>query len=534
MAKELTFEQQARAKLLEGINKLAKAVKITAGPKGRNALIEKKYGAPLIVNDGVTIAREIELKDPVENMGAKLIAEAAISTNDIAGDGTTTATILTHEIVNKAIEAINNGTNPVNLRIGIENAAKLVSEYLTSVSKPIKSIDEISQVGAISSGSKFIGELIAEAMDIVGPSGVISIDDAKSFDTTLDTTDGLEFKGGYSSPYMVTDSEKMLSELANPKILVSLNKINTVKEILPLLEASVESSAPLLIVASDIAEDVVTALAINKLRGTLNVVSVKCAEFGEAQKNTLEDLAISVNTILVDSTAGIEFKDLELNKLGSAEKVIISKDKTTVINGACHKDVLAKYLNNLKAKSANLTSKYDKERITKRIANLSNGVAVIHVGGATEVAQKELKLRIEDALNSTKAAVEEGIVAGGGIALMNAIEVLKQVKESNPEIALGYEIVRSSLTAPARQIIENAGQNSSKIINNIINSKQLGYGYNAETNEFVNMINNGIIDPTKVTKTALEKACSVAALLITTEVAINDELKEEKPSLNHL
>lgn len=529
MAKELTFSKSARNRLLVGINKLADAVRITAGPKGRNALIEKKYSAPLIANDGVTIAKEIELSDPIENMGAKLIAEAAISTNDIAGDGTTTATILTQEMVNRAIEAVNSGANPVNIRRGIEEASDLIVKTLTKASKPINTSDEIAQVGAISSGSKQIGELIAKAMQIVGKKGVITIDDAKTLNTTLDTTEGLEFKGGYGSPYMVSDHEKMIAVLEEPRVLISANKINTVKELLPILEASMEANVPLVVVASDFSEEVVTTLAVNKLRGTLNVITVKCNEYGERQHAVLEDLAVTVGTPLVDNSLGVELKNITFDQLGSAGKVTIGKEKTTVIDGHGDPAEIQKHIKTLEGKiNATVDDKYAKEILQERLASMSQGVAVIRVGGATEVAQKEFKLRIEDALNSTKAAVEEGIVSGGGVALINSISSIAYLKSSDKEISLGYDIVREALKAPARQIIENAGYNSSKIINYILN-QGVGIGFNAETGEYADMIRSGIIDPTKVTKTALEKAASVASLLITTEVAIND-IKEEKNS----
>lgn len=528
MAKDLTFSKSARNKLLVGLNKLADAVRITAGPKGRNALIEKKYGAPLIANDGVTIAKEIELADPIENMGAKLIAEAAISTNDLAGDGTTTATILTQEMVNKAIDAINSGANPVNIRHGIEEGAAIISKALSKMSKSISTSDEIAQVGSISSGSKQIGELIAKAMEIVGKNGVITIDDAKTLNTTLDTTEGLEFKGSYGSPYMVTDHEKMIAIVENPKILVSKNKINTVKELLPILEASMESGNSLIIIATDFSEEVVTTLAVNKLRGTLNVITVKCNEYGERQEAVLEDLAITVGSKLVDSNTGVDLKSITIEDLGTAGKITIGKEKTTVIDGKGDAAKIREHIKTIEGRIAAADDKYSKEVLQERLASMSQGVAVIRVGGITEVAQKELKLRIEDALNSTKAAVEEGIVPGGGIALMNSIPAIAHLKSSDREVNIGYEIVREALKAPARQIIENAGYNSSKTINYILN-QGVGIGFNAENGEYVDMIRSGIIDPTKVTKTALEKAASVASLMITTEVAIND-IKEEKSS----
>lgn len=522
MTKELTFGKAARNRLVDGINKLADAVRITAGPKGRNALIEKKYSAPLIANDGVTIAKEIELADPIENMGAKLIAEAAISTNEIAGDGTTTATILTQEIVNRAIDAINGGANPVNIRRGIEEAAAAAVAALTKTAKPIATTEEIAQVGAISSGSKQIGELIAKAMQTVGKKGVITIDDAKTLTTTLDTTEGLEFKGGYGSPYMVTDHEKMIATVEGAKILVSANKVNTVKELLPILEAAMESSHPLVLVASDFSDEVVTTLAVNKLRGTLNVISIKCNEFGERQRATLEDLAVTVGATLVDSAAGVELKGLGFEKLGSAGKVTVGKDKTTVIDGAGDAKIINAHIKMLEGKIlAAKDDKYNADILRERLAAMSKGVAVIRVGGATEVAQKEFKLRIEDALNSTKAAVEEGIVPGGGVALLNCIPVIEQLDSADNEVKTGYSIVLEALKAPARQIIENAGYNGTKQVGLILR-ESVGLGFDAETGrQSVDMVRNGIIDPAKVTKTALEKAASVAGLMITTEVAIN-------------
>lgn len=533
MSKELTFSKAARNRLNLGLNKLADAVRITAGPKGRNALIEKKYGAPLIANDGVTIAKEIELADPIENMGAKLIAEAAISTNDIAGDGTTTATILTQEMVNKAIDAINGGANPVNIRRGIEEASQVIIQNLAKVSKSITTSDEIAQVGAISSGSKQIGELIAKAMQIVGKKGVITIDDAKTLTTTLDTTEGLEFKGGYGSPYMVTDHEKMVAVLEEPRILVSANKINNIKELIPLLESCMESNISLVIVANEFSDEVVTTLAVNKLRGTLNVITIKCNEYGERQKAVLEDLAITVGANLIDSALGLELKNVTIDDLGTAGKITVGKEKTTVIDGKGNQEKIHNHVKTLEGKLNALNDdKYNAEILRERIASMSQGVAVIRVGGATEIAQKEMKLRIEDALNSTKAAVEEGIVSGGGIALINSISSIAYLTSSDREVAIGYDIVREALKAPARQIIENAGFNSSKTINYILN-QGVGIGFNAETGEYVDMIRSGIIDPTKVTKTALEKAASVAGLMITTEVAIND-IKEKDSNKNNI
>lgn len=419
MAKELVFGKNARNKLLAGINKLADAVKVTVGPKGQNVILGRKFSNPLITNDGVTIAKEIELTDPLENIGAKVISVAAVSTNDIAGDGTTTATILAQEMTNRGVEAVNNGANPVNVRRGIEDASQLIITELDKRSKKINTNEEIEQVAAISSGSKEIGKLIAQAMALVGKNGVITTDDAKTINTTLETTEGIEFKGTYASPYMVSDQEKMEVVLDQPKILVSAMKINTIKEILPLLEGSMENGNPLLIVAPDFAEEVVTTLAVNKLRGTINVVAVKCNEYGERQKAALEDLAISTGTLAYNNELGGGFKDVTVNHLGEARRVQVAKEKTTVIGGKGSKETIQKHLDLLNGRLKQTTEKYDTDLLKERIAHLSQGVAVVRVGGATELAQKELKLRIEDALNSTKAAVEEGIISGGGIALLN-------------------------------------------------------------------------------------------------------------------
>ncbi|AAC71620.2 chaperonin GroEL [Mycoplasmoides genitalium] len=537
MAKELIFGKDARTRLLQGINKIANAVKVTVGPKGQNVILERKFANPLITNDGVTIAKEIELSDPVENIGAKVISVAAVSTNDIAGDGTTTATILAQEMTNRGIEIINKGANPVNIRRGIEDASLLIIKELEKYSKKINTNEEIEQVAAISSGSKEIGKLIAQAMALVGKNGVITTDDAKTINTTLETTEGIEFKGTYASPYMVSDQEKMEVVLEQPKILVSSLKINTIKEILPLLEGSVENGNPLLIVAPDFAEEVVTTLAVNKLRGTINVVAVKCNEYGERQKAALEDLAISSGTLAYNNEINSGFKDVTVDNLGDARKVQIAKEKTTVIGGKGNKDKIKKHVELLNGRLKQTTDKYDSDLIKERIAYLSQGVAVIRVGGATELAQKELKLRIEDALNSTKAAVEEGIIAGGGVGLLNASCVLTNSKlkeryenetsvENIKEILLGFEIVQKSLEAPARQIIQNSGVDPVKILSELKNEKT-GVGFDAETKKKVDMIANGIIDPTKVTKTALEKAASVASSLITTNVAVYD-VKERK------
>ncbi|AAB95917.1 chaperonin GroEL [Mycoplasmoides pneumoniae] len=537
MAKELVFGKNARNKLLAGINKLADAVKVTVGPKGQNVILGRKFSNPLITNDGVTIAKEIELTDPLENIGAKVISVAAVSTNDIAGDGTTTATILAQEMTNRGVEAVNNGANPVNVRRGIEDASQLIITELDKRSKKINTNEEIEQVAAISSGSKEIGKLIAQAMALVGKNGVITTDDAKTINTTLETTEGIEFKGTYASPYMVSDQEKMEVVLDQPKILVSAMKINTIKEILPLLEGSMENGNPLLIVAPDFAEEVVTTLAVNKLRGTINVVAVKCNEYGERQKAALEDLAISTGTLAYNNELGGGFKDVTVNHLGEARRVQVAKEKTTVIGGKGSKETIQKHLDLLNGRLKQTTEKYDTDLLKERIAHLSQGVAVVRVGGATELAQKELKLRIEDALNSTKAAVEEGIISGGGIALLNVSTILNDSKladkykaetsaENLKEILVGYEIVRKSLEAPVRQIIENSGVNPVKVFAEL-RSEADGVGFDAETKKKVDMIRSGIIDPTKVTKTALEKAASVASSLITTSVAVYD-IKENK------
>ncbi|MGV1735669.1 chaperonin GroEL [Mycoplasmoides pneumoniae] len=537
MAKELVFGKNARNKLLAGINKLANAVKVTVGPKGQNVILGRKFSNPLITNDGVTIAKEIELTDPLENIGAKVISVAAVSTNDIAGDGTTTATILAQEMTNRGVEAVNNGANPVNVRRGIEDASQLIITELDKRSKKINTNEEIEQVAAISSGSKEIGKLIAQAMALVGKNGVITTDDAKTINTTLETTEGIEFKGTYASPYMVSDQEKMEVVLDQPKILVSAMKINTIKEILPLLEGSMENGNPLLIVAPDFAEEVVTTLAVNKLRGTINVVAVKCNEYGERQKAALEDLAISTGTLAYNNELGGGFKDVTVNHLGEARRVQVAKEKTTVIGGKGSKETIQKHLDLLNGRLKQTTEKYDTDLLKERIAHLSQGVAVVRVGGATELAQKELKLRIEDALNSTKAAVEEGIISGGGIALLNVSTILNDSKladkykaetsaENLKEILVGYEIVRKSLEAPVRQIIENSGVNPVKVFAEL-RSEADGVGFDAETKKKVDMIRSGIIDPTKVTKTALEKAASVASSLITTSVAVYD-IKENK------
>lgn len=528
-AKQLVFGKEARSKILRGLNQLADSVRVTAGPKGRNVILEKKFGAPIIVNDGVTIAKEIELSDPVENMGARIVAEAAIATNDIAGDGTTTATILAQRMVNDAIGYINNGSNPVNVRRGMEMATAAVIKNLAKISKSISTFDEIAQVGNISSNSKVIGEQIAKAMQVVGKDGVITIDDGKTVDTTLEITKGLEFSGGYSSPYMVTDNEKMIVSLDNVLVLVSAKKVNTMKEILPLLEGVVESSSPLVVVASDFSDEVVTNLAINKLRGTLNVVTVKCTEFGDKQKALLEDLAISTGCKLVDDSLGVDFKNLTVSDLGGAQKVTVTKDKTTFVQGKGEVGAVENHVQTLKHRLKNVVDDdFLRDLLNQRIGRLSNGVAVIKVGGATEVEQKELKLRIEDALNSTKAAVEEGIVPGGGVALLNSVLSLSALSSADKDVAIGHQIVRDALSAPFQQILLNAGLNASKLIKTVMDAG-VDQGINAETGEHVNMVRAGIIDPTKVVKVALEKATSVAALLITTEVSVV-EIKEKNTS----
>lgn len=521
MVKDIKFAEDARSAMLRGVDVLANTVKVTLGPKGRNVVLEKAFGSPLITNDGVTIAKEIELEDHFENMGAKLVAEVASKTNDIAGDGTTTATVLTQAIVREGLKNVTAGANPVGIRRGIELATKAAVEELHRISRPVESKEAIAQVAAISSGSAEVGELIAEAMEKVGNDGVITIEESKGIETELDVVEGMQFDRGYLSQYMVTDNDKMIATLDNPFILITDKKVSNIQEIIPLLEQIVQQGRALLIIADDVDGEALPTLVLNKLRGTFNVVAVKAPGFGDRRKAMLEDIAVLTGAQVITEDLGLELKDATLAQLGAAGKVVVSKDSTTIVEGAGSKDLIANRVALIRAQAQDTTSDFDREKLHERLAKLSGGVAVIKVGAATETELKEKKLRIEDALNATRAAVEEGIVSGGGTALVNVQKVVDAL-ELEGDLATGAKIVSRSLEEPLRQIAENAGLEGSVIVARL-KSEEKGIGYNAATDEWVNMIEAGIVDPTKVTRSALQNAASVSALLLTTEAVVADK-----------
>ena len=521
MVKDIKFAEDARSAMLRGVDVLANTVKVTLGPKGRNVVLEKAFGSPLITNDGVTIAKEIELEDHFENMGAKLVAEVASKTNDIAGDGTTTATVLTQAIVREGLKNVTAGANPVGIRRGIELATKAAVEELHRISRPVESKEAIAQVAAISSGSAEVGELIAEAMEKVGNDGVITIEESKGIETELDVVEGMQFDRGYLSQYMVTDNDKMIATLDNPFILITDKKVSNIQEIIPLLEQIVQQGRALLIIADDVDGEALPTLVLNKLRGTFNVVAVKAPGFGDRRKAMLEDIAVLTGAQVITEDLGLELKDATLAQLGTAGKVVVSKDSTTIVEGAGSKELIANRVALIRAQAQDTTSDFDREKLHERLAKLSGGVAVIKVGAATETELKEKKLRIEDALNATRAAVEEGIVSGGGTALVNVQKVVDAL-ELEGDLATGSKIVSRSLEEPLRQIAENAGLEGSVIVARL-KSEEKGIGYNAATDEWVNMIEAGIVDPTKVTRSALQNAASVSALLLTTEAVVADK-----------
>ena len=521
MVKDIKFAEDSRSAMLRGVDVLANTVKVTLGPKGRNVVLEKAFGSPLITNDGVTIAKEIELEDHFENMGAKLVAEVASKTNDIAGDGTTTATVLTQAIVREGLKNVTAGANPIGIRRGIELATKAAVEELHRISRPVESKEAIAQVAAISSGSAEVGELIAEAMEKVGNDGVITIEESKGIETELDVVEGMQFDRGYLSQYMVTDNDKMIATLDNPFILITDKKVSNIQEIIPLLEQIVQQGRALLIIADDVDGEALPTLVLNKLRGTFNVVAVKAPGFGDRRKAMLEDIAVLTGAQVITEDLGLELKDATLAQLGTAGKVVVSKDSTTIVEGAGSKDLIANRVALIRAQAQDTTSDFDREKLHERLAKLSGGVAVIKVGAATETELKEKKLRIEDALNATRAAVEEGIVSGGGTALVNVQKVVDAL-ELEGDLATGAKIVSRSLEEPLRQIAENAGLEGSVIVARL-KSEEKGIGYNAATDEWVNMIEAGIVDPTKVTRSALQNAASVSALLLTTEAVVADK-----------
>ena len=518
MAKDLKFSEDARQAMLRGVDKLANAVKVTIGPKGRNVVLDKEYTAPLITNDGVTIAKEIELEDPYENMGAKLVQEVANKTNEIAGDCTTTATVLAQAMIQEGLKNVTSGANPVGLRQGIDKAVQVAVEALHEISQKVENKNEIAQVGAISAADEEIGKYISEAMEKVGNDGVITIEESNGFNTELEVVEGMQFDRGYQSPYMVTDSDKMIAELERPYILVTDKKISSFQDILPLLEQVVQSNRPILIVADEVEGDALTNIVLNRMRGTFTAVAVKAPGFGDRRKAMLEDLAILTGAQVITDDLGLELKDASIDMLGSANKVEVTKDNTTVVDGDGDENNIDARVSQIKAQIEETDSDFDREKLQERLAKLAGGVAVIKVGAASETELKERKLRIEDALNSTRAAVEEGIVAGGGTALVNIYKKVSDI-DATGDVETGVNIVLKALQAPVRQIAENAGLEGSIIVERLKNA-DAGVGFNAATNEWVNMLEEGIVDPTKVTRSALQHAASVAAMFLTTEAVV--------------
>ena len=527
MGKIIKFNEDARKALEVGVDTLADAVKITLGPKGRNVVLDRGFGAPMITNDGVTIAKEIELRDPIENLGAQIVKEVATKSTDVAGDGTTTATVLAQALIKEGLKMVASGANPVFIRRGMELASKKVIEELTKRAKKVESNEEIAQVGAISAGDVEIGQLIAQAMEKVGESGVITVEEARSLDTTLEVVEGMQFDNGYLSPYMVSDSERMVVEMDNPFILITDKKIANMKELLPILEKTVELGRPMLIIAEDVEGEALATLVVNKLRGTLNIAAVKAPAFGDRRKAMLQDIAILTGGEVISEEKGIKLETADLNFLGQAKKVRITKDNTVIVDGLGEKDAIQARIGQIKNSIAETTSDYDREKLQERLAKLSGGVAVIKVGAATETEMKERKLRIEDALNATKAAVEEGIVPGGGTILIQIAKAIENFKLEGEE-GLGVEIVKKALSAPLRQIVINAGIDAGVVIEKVKNSEN-GIGFDAAKEEYVDMVKAGIIDPAKVTRSAIQNAVSVSSVLLTTEVAVGNE-KEESPA----
>ena len=527
-AKDVKFGADARERLLRGVDILADAVQVTLGPKGRNVVIEKSFGAPRTTKDGVTVAKEIELADRFENMGAQMVREVASKTNDAAGDGTTTATVLARAIVREGSKAVSAGMNPMDLKRGIEKAVEIVVADLKKRSKKVKSNEEIGQVGTISAnGDKEVGEMIAQAMAKVGNEGVITVEEAKSLLTELDVVEGMQFDRGYISPYFITNADKMVAELDEPSILIHEKKLTSLQPLLPILEAVVQSGRPLLIIAEEIEGEALATLVVNKLRGGLKVAAVKAPGFGDRRKAMLEDIAIVTGGQVISEDLGIKLENVKLNMLGTAKKVRIDKDNTTIIDGAGKKTEIQARVGQIKTQIEETTSDYDKEKLQERLAKLAGGVAVIRVGGATEVEVKEKKDRVDDALNATKAAVEEGIVPGGGVALLYATKSLHGVTGENEDQTQGIAIVRKAIQSPIRQIVENAGVEASIVVGKLLEQKSTTFGFNAQTEAYADLIDTGIVDPTKVVRTALQNASSVASLLITTEAMVADRPKKE-------
>lgn len=531
MAKDIIYGSEARKKMLDGVMKLSDVVKVTLGPKGRNVILEQSYGAPHIVNDGVTIAKEVKLSDPYENLGASLVAQAAIKTNEVAGDGTTTATVLAASMIKEGVKNVQAGADPMAVRKGMERATKHVIEALKNKSKSITNKEEIAQVASISAGDLEVGKLIAEAMEKVGNEGVITLEESRGLETELSVVEGMQFDRGYLSPYMATNNEKMEAVLDNPYLLVTDQKISTIQEILPILEMVIKEARPLVIIADDVEQEALATLVVNKLRGTFNVVAIKAPEFGDQRKLILEDLSTLVGAEFITTALGHEVKKATLQQLGRASRVIVTKDSTTIVEGSGDKHALEERIANIKKQIQTSTSSYDKEKLQKRLAKLAGGIGVIKVGAATETELKERKLRIEDALNATRAAVEEGIVAGGGIALLSVYDALDKLDATNDELT-GINIVKKALEAPLRHIASNAGIDGSVVVHQLKTMKS-NMGFDALNNRFVDMFEAGLIDPTKVTRSALQHASSIAASFITTEAAMV-EIKEEKPKGSHM
>ena len=525
MSKEIKFSSDARAAMVRGVDVLADTVKVTLGPKGRNVVLEKSFGSPLITNDGVTIAKEIELEDHFENMGAKLVSEVASKTNDIAGDGTTTATVLTQAIVREGLKNVTAGANPIGIRRGIESSVATAVEALKNIAIPVSGKEAIAQVAAVSSRSEKVGEYISEAMAKVGNDGVITIEESKGMETELDVVEGMQFDRGYLSQYMVTDNEKMVADLDNPYILITDKKISNIQDVLPLLEQILQQNRPLLIIADDVDGEALPTLVLNKIRGTFNVVAVKAPGFGDRRKAMLEDIAILTGGTVITEDLGLDLKDATVDSLGQASKVVVDKDTTTIVEGVGNKDAIANRTAVIKSQIEQTTSDFDREKLQERLAKLSGGVAVVKVGAATETELKEMKLRIEDALNATRAAVEEGIVAGGGTALVNVISKVSEIDLTGDELT-GRNIVLRALEEPVRQIAKNAGYEGSVVIDKLKQS-DTGIGFNAATGTWVDMIETGIIDPVKVTRSALQNAASVASLILTTEAVVANKPEPE-------
>jgi chaperonin GroEL len=527
-AKQLLFDDAARNAILRGVSMLTDAVKATLGPKGRNAILDKKFGAPTITKDGVTVAKEIELKDPWENMGAQLVREVASKTSDVAGDGTTTATVLAHAIYREGIKNVAAGANPMDIKRGIEKAVEVVIEELKKLSKPVQEKKEIAQVGTISANNdSSVGELIAEAMDKVGKDGVITVEEAKSMQTTLDVVEGMQFDRGYISPYFITDPERMECTLEDVFILIHEKKISSMKDLLPILEQIAKMGKPLVIIAEEVEGEALATLVVNKLRGTLQVCAVKAPGFGERRKAMLEDIAVLTGGTMISEDLGIKLENVKLTDLGRAKKINVDKENTTIVEGAGDPAKIEGRVKQIKAQVDETTSDYDREKLQERLAKLVGGVAVINVGAATETEMKEKKARVEDALNATRAAVEEGIVPGGGVAFLRCLSALKALKLDEDQ-QVGVETIRKALEEPIKQIVDNAGLEGAVVVEKVKHSKEINYGFDADKEEYVDMIKAGIIDPTKVTRYALQNAASVAALMLTTAVMVTDFPEEEK------